>query len=281
MKAKILLISCLLSLCAFAQVNNELSDAGKRHYKAAMTLFDMASTIEDYKSVANEFELVAVSDPNYADTYFNLGKIYTKLGKEYGAPYFQKARDAFNKYKELRPDEANTADDEIYAIDLVEKTSVTSRAEKKKELFVGRYKNTDMIEVCAWDENTNESLKWKYSLHYRYELKITNVDGKLKAQVSTDDGDVFYISDEKYDGKVFSFNLTQTHYWNHETSCRGCIDHTIIYSKWSCELSNDSNTPNLIIRINSRSECYIKTGVDSSRYKGKCYNDYTHSFVRQ
>lgn len=257
MKAKILLISCLFSLCAIAQVNTELSDAGKRHYKAAMTLFDMASTIEDYKAVAKEFELVAETDPNYADTYFNLGKIYTKLGKEHGEPYFKKAKDAFNKYKELRPAEANTADDEIYAIDLVEKTSAKSRAEKKKAAFVGTWKGDKVTDFI---------------------LKISEVEGVLKAFVTICDGRALETYGEKFDGNILTFQVRDTDLGDgqiYRVECQGwsgdCDFETNIYN-WRCELKDDK----LKIFYDWRSNHSLR-----GRYVGTCSSEYSNIYIKQ
>ena len=220
---KLILIVCaaIASMTLFAQANTELSDAGKRHYKAAMTLLELASTIEEYKTIANEFEWVAERDPNYADTYFELGKIYTKLGKEYGEPYFQKAKDAFKKYKDLRPDEANTVDDEIYAIDLVDKTSAKARLEKKKAAYVGLWKG-----------------------NFYHTIMISNTDGELKVEDFCS-GRSLNVFNVHFTEAGLSFESAGHNSYGKESydSCgkwKGTCDADTENLKWTCKLIGDS-----------------------------------------
>ena len=124
-----------LSLCA--QEQTRLSEAGARSWKAAMTLLDMAKTVDELEGTIREFEKVTKSDPNYADTYFNLGKLYTRYGKEKGPQYFDMAHEYFSTYIRLRPDDKKAAEDEIYIMNAIKENSVSQwpLAQKAKYYF--------------------------------------------------------------------------------------------------------------------------------------------------
>lgn len=256
MKWKTLFASLLLSICVLAQESKLLSADGQKHYKAAMTLFDMASNIDDYKAVAKEFEQVLSCDPNYADTYFNLGKIYTKLGKEYGEPYFQKAKDVFATYKKLRPEEASSIDDELYAISLIEKTSTKYRAEKNKALYVGTWKGQDYTD---------------------YILKITETDGSLKIFLSSWDGATNYKTIyDNYDGECLFFRVSHSEY---DEECHvycggwdGFRDKEDDLMEWKCDLTNG----NLAITISWWTQFYLR-----GKHVGTASGNYSKIYTKQ
>lgn len=99
----------------------ELSSNGRSHYKAAMSLMEMASSVEDYKQVAQELETVKKSDPNHPDTYIQLCKIYGRIGAEEGDSYFTKAQQALDKYCTLMPNDTETYNDAKVLLDALKK----------------------------------------------------------------------------------------------------------------------------------------------------------------
>lgn len=116
-------------------VGQELSPEGRGHYKAAMTLFDMASSVSDYEGVAAEFEKVAQTDPGYADTYINLCKIYGRIGVDKGDGYFDKAKDALEKYRQL------SSDKEVYGDELIVLDALKAKnASRIRKSFTGHWK---------------------------------------------------------------------------------------------------------------------------------------------
>lgn len=236
MKWKILFISIIVSVCVFSQESKTLSANGQRHYKAAMTLFDMASNAEDYKTVAGEFEQVIATDPNYADTYFNLGKIYTKLGKEFGEPYFKKAKEAFVKYKSLRPEESSVIDDELYAVELVDKSSVKYRTEKNLESLIGTWKGTFYytLQISQKSDNLQVELLVNGRKSIATNVKFDGINLTFQAIDNDDDyGEDGWDSCDKWSGRCnFSSDRMQ---WkctlNNNSMSIYCDHHCIFYLK--------------------------------------------------
>lgn len=128
----------------------ELSSTGRPHFKAAMALFDAASSIEDYKQVAQEFEEVVKSDPNYADTYINLSKIYAHIGSVEGNAYFVKAKDALEKYHRLAPNDVETYEDEKVVLNS----------------FIEKYKRSPARYVGKWKIHSVNSKTWFIDVQY-------------------------------------------------------------------------------------------------------------------
>ena len=115
--------------------SQELSSFGRAHFKAAMALFEIASSVSDYEAVAKEFELVTESDSTYADTYINLCKIYGRIGVEKGEIYFSKATNALTKYHNLKPNDEVTYSDEMIVLNALK----NKRASEMYKRFVGAY----------------------------------------------------------------------------------------------------------------------------------------------
>ena len=126
----LLLLSFGISLSA--QVPSELSESGARSWKAAVALLDMAKSTDDLDGPIKEFEKVTVSDPNFPDTYFNLGKLYTRYGKEKGPKYLDKARSFYENYIRLRPDDRKNAEDEISVLDALRESALNALPPKEK-----------------------------------------------------------------------------------------------------------------------------------------------------
>ena len=69
MKHLILIVISLTVSSTMVVYGQSLSPEGRSHFKAAMALFEIASSIADYEQVTAEFEKVTMTDPDYADTY--------------------------------------------------------------------------------------------------------------------------------------------------------------------------------------------------------------------
>lgn len=146
---RIILLICIIVVPTIC-LTQELSSKGRAHFKAAMALFEVASSIEDYKQVAQEFEMVTKSDPNYPDTYINLCKIYGRIGTEEGNTYFSKAQEALSKYHTLVPNDMDTYDDEMVILN--------SLKEKYQRSFA-RY-------TGKWKYNSIHSKTWLVDIQY-------------------------------------------------------------------------------------------------------------------
>ena len=122
----------LVPLSSWAQKPLGLSEEGARSWKTAMDLLDMADSADDLMGPIKEFEKVTVSDPAFADAYFNLGKLYTRYGKKKGPQFLDKAREYFLTYIRLRPDDKKAAEDELYLLNAVRESAINSLSPEEK-----------------------------------------------------------------------------------------------------------------------------------------------------
>lgn len=118
-KAVVILLCMLFSLALHAQNSITLSNEGRKNWKAANALLEVASSTDELIYVIQQFEMVTKSDPDYADTYYNLGKLYAKVGNEKGESYFDKAQSYYEKYKSLHPEDSELINDEIYVLNVL------------------------------------------------------------------------------------------------------------------------------------------------------------------
>ena len=104
---KLILISLLtVTMQNALQAQQGLSEEGYKHWVKAITLMENIQSESDYLVVREEFIKVTETDPNYADTYYNLGSLCAKMGELGGGiPMFDAAKTYYDKYLELRPSE--------------------------------------------------------------------------------------------------------------------------------------------------------------------------------
>ena len=106
-KLFILILFVAASFAVHAQTQG-LSEEGYKHWLKAIVRMEDLKQESDYALVINDFLEVLKTDPNYADTYFNLGKIYTKMGElKNELSYFEKAKECYDKYLALKPSDKN------------------------------------------------------------------------------------------------------------------------------------------------------------------------------
>ncbi len=103
-------LTILLSLVAISAIcwAATLSSEGRTHFEAAKRLFEIAETPSAYKEVVRHLELVTKTDPNYAETYLYLCRVYGKASLQEGESYVSKARQALDTYKRLAPEDKDT-----------------------------------------------------------------------------------------------------------------------------------------------------------------------------
>ncbi len=115
---KAMCVSIVMLIAAtFLSQAQQLSKSGAAHLRAAETLLEMASSINDKLLVAEEYEKVTQSDPSYADVYLKLGKLYAALTPELGKEYYDKAKQNYQTYLRLRPAEKDEIDAELVVLD--------------------------------------------------------------------------------------------------------------------------------------------------------------------
>lgn len=198
----------------FDQEHPELSESGQRHWKAATALLEIASTPDELSKVIAEFELVTISDSTYADTYYNLGKLYTKLGKEWGDECFDSAKKCFNKYLSLRPDEAKLIEDEIYIVESIRSATKQYRYKRNKEAIVGIWQDEkfprDLVSFEIQDLGTGLKV-------IEYSPLNRNIN-----QIWTD---------TSFDGTTLSFSSSATNQYNGQKQIYDKRYGSIIYTR--------------------------------------------------
>ena len=124
-----LIIGCLSF--GFPGRAQDLSAQGRGHFIAAQRLFEMVSSVDDYKMVAEEFEAVAKTDPSFAKTYINLCLVYSRIGAEQGEPYFSKAEAALETYKKLAPEDIDGYTEEAISLKAMRRKYEDGRIKNK------------------------------------------------------------------------------------------------------------------------------------------------------
>ena len=225
----------------YGQNNSNLSAEGARHWKAATALLEVSSTPEELSYVISEFENVANSDPSYADTYYNLGKLYTKLGKENGDAFFNKAKENFRKYLSLRPEERQQIEDELYIVDSIRKSTESYRKEKNKKSFLGTWKDAEYPNVA-------------------YIVRITEAGDSFDVQVSTSEERLLNTYDISFDGTYLSFTVRDSddYYWHHQI-------HEISNSNWTVRCDEEVEYDHWQVKIEDN-KMYVTNNVESYYY---------------
>ncbi len=102
------LIVAFLVLSVFGLYAQRISEEGRLHWEKADYLYNTAQSSDDYLDVIREYKAVLRSDPNFANAYYNIGKLYIRIEE------FTLASVFLNRYKELVPDEAEQIDEMLY-----------------------------------------------------------------------------------------------------------------------------------------------------------------------
>jgi tetratricopeptide (TPR) repeat protein len=104
-----------------------LSEEGYKHWIKAVALMENMKDATDYFLVLDEFSKVAVTDPTYADVYYNKGVLYAKMGELGGGiPMFDSAKTYYDKYLALRPSEKNTMLKELTQLEVKRENFIKS-----------------------------------------------------------------------------------------------------------------------------------------------------------
>lgn len=188
-----------------AQEQDVLSGEGRGHFKAAMVLFEMASSTSDYEQVAAEFEKVVASDPDYADTYINLCKIYGRIGVQKGDTYFTKAEEYLETYHRLQPDDSEVYQDELIILEAL-------KDKYKKDLF------DDFVGIWEFFQGDLEikRVNEKWMVEYSGNGIADHTGESISVLGITQEEDYLILStlwhkDGKKNGK-----LSSNEYWLHE-----------------------------------------------------------------
>ena len=177
---KLIFISFLvvtLQSALYAQTQG-LSEEGYKHWVKAVARMENIKQENDYFLVIDEFNKVLETDPNYADTYYNLGKIYTKIGElKNELSHFEKAKECYEKYVVLKPSEKMLIIKELALLELkVEEWNSNNKNTKKKNSNNERYSNfTKFKELELMVTNSGHGLAtWLEAKSICAELNIEN-----------------------------------------------------------------------------------------------------------
>ena len=121
---KLVFISFLVLTAQFAvyaqkQQPKGLSDEGYKHWVKAIARMEDIKQESDYFLILDDFCKVAETDSMYADVYYNLGIIYTKIG-EFSKKiiYFENAKRCYERFLALVPSEKSTVLKELARVEI-------------------------------------------------------------------------------------------------------------------------------------------------------------------
>ena len=257
----IVALYCLsFSLTSRAQ---DLSAEGKGHFIAAQRLFEIATSVDDYKLIAEEFESVAKSDPSFANTYINLCVVYSRIGAGQGEPYFSKAEAALETYKKLAPEDTAGYTEEKIALQAMRRKYDSNYQSIVKKKFVGTWRDKvhkginyifrisesgDFLDVRVFTWRTEKELE-------TYDVSLNG--GTLSFTVKNIDID--YVNGSP---------LRKTTEFGGKTII---YDKTVSYDHWKLTFSGEQ-----IIATNKWEEYYYLNG----RYVYERGNQYSDSYVK-
>lgn len=235
-----------LILCCFLwgwrSSGQALSEEGRGHYNAALLLFESSSSVNDYLLVAEEFEAVLKTDPDYPNTYINLCKMYYRIGAEKGEPYFSKAETALSNYKRLAPGDTAGYTEETIALQAMRRKYDSNYQSIVKKKFVGTWRDKEHqginyifrisesgelldVRVFTWRENEREtydvSLNGGDLAFTVKEIDIRYVNGR-PVRRTTEFGGKSIIYDKqvsydqwvlRFDGQQISATVKTTYYY--------------------------------------------------------------------
>lgn len=165
-----------------------LTDEGRGHYNAALLLFESSSSVNDYLLVAEEFEAVIKTDPDYPNTYINLCKMYYRIGAEKGEPYFSKAETALSNYKRLAPGDTAGYTEETIALQAMRRKYDSNYQNIVKKKFVG-----------TWRDKANQGIN--------YIIRISESGDALEVRVFTWQEKELETYDVSLNGGTLSFTV--------------------------------------------------------------------------
>lgn len=186
------LIALFACICdwAFSQ-NCNLSVSEEKHWLRAVTFVEDATSTDDYLLAAQEFEKILTSNASCPDVYYNLGLVYGKLISSKGEFAINKAKEYFNYYLKLKPEDSSAIKKEFIIMDArLEKYSNDTKINMLKD-FEGiwehyTYSNGELLSANQMQINTNRTevkissfslLKNVYNIHvdtYCYNIQVYN-----------------------------------------------------------------------------------------------------------
>ncbi|MBQ9094228.1 MAG: hypothetical protein IJY03_09660 [Prevotella sp.] len=112
-----LYVLTFLLCCVNMNAQTNLSREGAAHLRAAETLKSMMVNADDKLQVAEEYEKVIKSDPNYAKAYIEAARIYSALTPELGTSAYNKAKQLYKTYVSINPSASSEIDADLIVLE--------------------------------------------------------------------------------------------------------------------------------------------------------------------
>ena len=112
-----LYVLTFLLCCVNMNAQTNLSREGAAHLRAADTLKSMMVNADDKLQVAEEYEKVIKSDPNYAKAYIEAARIYSALTPELGTSAYNKAKQLYKTYVSINPSASSEIDADLIVLE--------------------------------------------------------------------------------------------------------------------------------------------------------------------
>ncbi len=157
---RIIAALALAAACLSQTYAQDLSQAGYKNWVTAVALMEEAKTATDYFEIIDLFGSVTQSDPAFADAYYNLGILMTRLaGMGGGLPAFECAERYYNRYLSLRPADRVELTKAFVQIDIRRKSFLKDFGPKMKLIEKGTYNDKAPVTVEGfWIQSTVFSL---------------------------------------------------------------------------------------------------------------------------
>ncbi|MDR1847847.1 MAG: hypothetical protein LBR17_07005 [Bacteroidales bacterium] len=153
MKTIVITLFMLMSATIMLAQNQVLSpEAEKLFKKATIMLAEGVSTIKEYQFVASEFEQVLNTNPNHANTLYNLALVYSTISSfEGNYPAFYQSERYYKRYLATNPDDKDVVEMELLNLLTKREKNETAGKVTDSEYYIV-YKNIGDIFFMLYDK---------------------------------------------------------------------------------------------------------------------------------
>ena len=201
MKKVIFIAFLFVTLQSALYAQKGLSEEGYKHWQKAIALMGEIKQESDYFLVCDEFGKVIETDATYADTYYNLAVLHTKMGDLGGGiPMFVAAKIYYDKYLALQPSEKNAILTELAQLEVKRESFIRNLKLDMVLIEGGEFKekkNTVIIEQFYAQKNRFTIADYKRIITPMAIATVYSLRGKIFnipfQQSSTGDDNIPYV----------------------------------------------------------------------------------------